>query len=86
MDQTQALWTVLISGLTACGAGFLFLLRRIDTLKVIVDEAANMHRDLKVITVSLKNIESALIGDYKTAGLLSKHKDLEKRVEHLEAR
>lgn len=45
-----------------------------------------IHEDLNTITKDLREIKTALIGDYDKKGLLTKHHELEDRVKTIESK
>jgi hypothetical protein len=80
------LWQVLLWGLGACGAGFLFLVGWIWLLVRKVNETETMQENMKKMKESLEKIEIALLGSYDKPydGLVHRHRDLEQRVSRIE--
>lgn len=46
----------------------------------------NMHEDMLIVKGDLREIKTALIGDYNKKGLLTKYHELEDRIAFLEKR
>ena len=79
-EAINRLWTALWWVAGTCVSGFFVLLGwcwRISGRLTIVKEIVEMNR-------TLKKIEIALIGDFEKKGLLTKHRELERRLDDME--
>ncbi len=86
MDESvKQLWTFCIwyAGLSATVTIGLFGWLIGLSNRVAVKE--NIHTDLSNIKRSLEDIRTALVGDYEKKGLVTKHHELESRVQELES-
>lgn len=88
MEQNiDNLWTYSHTILATCSGGFFFLALWLRGLHKKVDESIVLEKSLTKMSVSLANIEKALLGSYENPrGLVHKHDDLEYKTTSIEKR
>lgn len=70
----------------ACTGGFLFLCGCIIALWQKVKATDELNKKLIDISISIKNIEKALLGSYENPGLVHKHADLVEKTTFIDKR
>jgi hypothetical protein len=93
-QQIANLWRFTLWGLGICTTGFFVLAgwmwylvgqlhQRVTYSDLKGEFIKEIEKDIEKIVVSLKRIESALIGDMEKPGLMTKVRDMEKHVNRI---
>lgn len=83
-DSVKQLWTFCMwyAGISATVTLSFFLW--LASLSNRIGSKERVHDDLVILKEDLREIKTALIGDYNKKGLLTKYHELEDRIAHLE--
>lgn len=84
MEGVKQIWDILLWGFGICATGFFLLAGWMWWIVQKLNGAVALQKNIENISQSIKKIEDALLGDYQHKGIISRHYDLERRIEVLE--